>query len=236
MRSTTSRGERRCRSWGPVGPAELCQGSRGLQASDRARQTLRGAGRRLREWRYGLHPGSEVACPLLTQEARRYTELRRVTFVTPKKERGWDADPRARVFVVLGRYAKNGEACEREARALLASGSRRRGKHGPPGRFGAARRAEPFQGRGAPVRYVGELVERLSKGPKTPWRVSSRTRIGSRASAVPWSRPIRRRRSPASPWRPDCGSRRLCRVQRPPQLRPRRCGPEVRPAPLQPPV
>lgn len=98
--------------------------------------------------------------PLLTAEAARYPALRQIQFTSPGRERGWDANPTAIVFAGLGRYAKSGRACEYEARALR---SYVRGSTGSTQSLAAVELrsgALVFKGRGRPLRYRGELVER----------------------------------------------------------------------------
>ncbi len=105
---------------------------------------------------------------LLQQEAARYYELRRAQVVTVKRERGWDADARAVVFAIVGRYAKNGEACEREAHALRSIMMKLTGSTAGLDSLVPPARAQIFRGRGKPLRYVGELVERVTMVPADP--------------------------------------------------------------------
>jgi hypothetical protein len=98
--------------------------------------------------------------PLLEMEAARYLELRRTEFVTPKRERGWNARSEADAFVVLGRYAKDLGACLVEARALRSVVRQLNGTTDALATLKRRRGAEMFRGRGVPLRYHGELVER----------------------------------------------------------------------------
>jgi len=98
--------------------------------------------------------------PLLVAEAARYLELRHTEFVTPKRERGWNARPEADAFVVLGRYAKDLGACLVEARALRSVVRQLNGTTDALAALKRRRSAETFRGRGVPLRYHGEIVER----------------------------------------------------------------------------
>ena len=100
--------------------------------------------------------------PLFEREASRYYELRRVEFVTVWRERGWDADPDARVFAVVGRYAKNADACIREAHALRSVHRQVTGSTEQLDALESAPRAQPFRGRGCVLLYRGEPVERVT--------------------------------------------------------------------------
>lgn len=100
--------------------------------------------------------------PLLEAEARRYYELRRVQFVTPKRERGWDAAPGTR-FIVIGRYARNGTSCEREAHALRSAYRRMVGSTQALDVLERPGEPQPFVGRGHPLLLAGEPAERVPK-------------------------------------------------------------------------
>ena len=149
-----------------LGSSDLCVGSGGT-----SRLTVHGqrAIAQIAAWIDGHH--AYVLCrkgllPLLQVEASRYTELRRTEFVTVKRERGWNAKVRADRFVVLGRYAKNGDACLREARALRSVFAQLTGSTREIDALERAAGPEVFRGRGAPLLYRGELVERVSGGPR----------------------------------------------------------------------
>lgn len=116
--------------------------------------------------RHGYVLCRKALVPLLEAEARRYYELRRVRFVTPKNERGWDADERARVFVVLGRYARDEDSCTREAHALRSVYLQLTGSTDGLDRLERPWRWQIYKGRGVPLRYLGELVERKTKEPE----------------------------------------------------------------------
>lgn len=103
--------------------------------------------------------------PLMRAEAERYTELRFVKFVSPGRERGWDAPAGAVVFVGLGRYARPAAACEHEARALRGLLRRMTGATAALDALERPARALVFRGRGVPLRYRGELVERPTREP-----------------------------------------------------------------------
>jgi hypothetical protein len=104
--------------------------------------------------------------PLLEREAAQYYELRRTTFVTPRRERGWNADEEARLFVVLGRYAKPPLVCTQEAHALRAVHRRLIGTTAGLDEVEHDGRPPLFKGRGKAIRYRGELVERVTRLPE----------------------------------------------------------------------
>gem|GEM_PF-4680471 len=144
-----------------------------LRAQTDAGSVLTSAGRRvvaqLAGWfsgRRGYVLVRKDLVPLVRTEALRYHELRGIEFTSPGTERGWNADPEAIVFAGLGRYAKSTSACEHEAHALRSFMRGLTGSTELLDAFALPTGALIYKGRGAPVRYHGELVERVTRGPK----------------------------------------------------------------------
>lgn len=133
-------------------------------------RTLSDLGRRLvaklAAWLAGRHGYVLVRKslrPLLEAESSRYAEMKRVELVSPGRERGWDASAQAVVFADVGRHAKPHPACEAEARALRSWMRRRLGSTALLDGLETPASPQRFVGRGRPVRYRGELVERVAR-------------------------------------------------------------------------
>lgn len=96
----------------------------------------------------------------LTTAAKLYWGLERAVYITPKRERGWNAEDKIGLFVVVGRYARNSDSCVREAHALRSIVLRREGSTASLDAMERPAAPIAFRGRGRPLLYRGLPVQR----------------------------------------------------------------------------
>ncbi|MCA9317330.1 MAG: hypothetical protein R3F05_20415 [Planctomycetota bacterium] len=108
---------------------------------------------------------SKHLLPGLQSAAERFRGLENIEYVHPKWERGWDAKPDVKLYVAVGRYARNADSCVSEAHALRAACLRLMGSTAALDAMERPAGAQPFVGRGRPLLYRGLPVERYGHEP-----------------------------------------------------------------------